>query len=201
MATDWSLKGTYFESCNCDVVCPCIFLHPPTQGFCEAFPAWHIDEGYLGDTRLDGLNVAAWLHAPGALTDGNWKLALYIDEQADEAQKDALTQIYGGQVGGHPAVIASFVGEVMGVKSVPIEYRVEGRQRTLRIPGVGEAEMEAINGENDNEVTVQNHPLAVCPGFPHVVNETRKLDYKDYGHEQSVSGTSGLSASFAYQPD
>ncbi len=201
MMVDWSLKGTYFESCNCDYVCPCIFLQAPTQGFCEALPAWHIEKGHFGDTSLDGLNVVIWLRSPGTLTDGDWKLALYVDDRASEVQKDALTKIYGGEVGGHPAVLASFVGELLGVKSVPIEFNEDGRKRSITIPHVVSTEMQTLNGENDQEVVVQNHPLAVCPGFPHVISETRKLEYSDYGLTQSVAGTSGLSASFAYQPD
>ena len=32
----WSLEGTYAENCNCDVMCPCLYLQTPTEGFCEA---------------------------------------------------------------------------------------------------------------------------------------------------------------------
>src|SRR5438132_11609702 len=62
--TEWRIKGDYFENCNCDVVCPCLFspLAPfastPTQGACEVAFAFHIDEGSYGEASLDGLNVA-----------------------------------------------------------------------------------------------------------------------------------------------
>ena len=78
----------------------------------------------MGDVNLDGLSVAAWLHSPGELTGGGWRLALYIDERANEAQTAALTKIYGGEVGGHPAVLAGLVGELMGVKSVITSYSI-----------------------------------------------------------------------------
>jgi len=87
---NWSLQGDYFESCTCDLVCPCIFLMPPTKGYCEALVAWHIKKGSMGSTKLDGLNVVVWLRSPKILTDGNWRLALYIDDRADEKQKEAL---------------------------------------------------------------------------------------------------------------
>ena len=198
--TDWSLKGNYFESCTCDLVCPCIFLMPPTLGYCEALVGWHIENGHMNGTQLNGLNVAVWLHSPGSLTEGNWRLALYIDDQADDEQKDALTKIYGGEVGGHPAVLAGFVSDLMGVKSVPIEYREEGKKHHLVIKGIAENEMYSIDGEDGGDVKVDNHPLAVSPGFPLTVSRSKTVTYTDHGIDWSQSETVGLAAPFAYQP-
>lgn len=199
MAAKWSLEGTYFEACNCDIVCPCIFLRPPSRGFCQAFVAWHIDKGSFGDVKLDNLNVSVWLHSPESLTNGNWRLALYLDSKGNKEQQDALTQIYGGKVGGHPAVLASFVTELMGVKAVPIEYSVKGKQRHLTVEGIGEIDMEAIAGEGDGEVKITGHPLAVSPSNPAVVSKAKRLSFHDYGVDWHLSGTTGLSAPFAYQ--
>jgi len=101
------------------------------------------------------------------LTDGNWRLALYIDDRANAGQKDALTRIYSGEVGGHPAVLAGFVKGLMGVKSAPIEFHEEGKKHHLVIKGIAENEMYSIEGEDGGDVRVENHPLAVSPGFPH----------------------------------
>ncbi len=198
--SNWSLKGNYFESCNCDLVCPCIFLMPPTQGHCKALVAWHIAEGKMEDTRLDNLNVAIWLHSPGSLTDGNWRLALYIDERANEAQKDALTQIYGGQAGGHPAVLAGFVTELMGVKTAKIEFTESGKKHHLIIKDVAENEMYSLDGEDGGEVKVTNHPLAVSPANAAVISKSKTLKFKDYDVDWAESETVGLSAAFFYQP-
>ena len=198
--TDWSLKGNYFEACTCDLVCPCIFLMPPTQGYCEALVGWHIENGHMNGTKLDGLNVAVWLHSPGSLTDGNWRLALYIDDTADDEQKDALTKIYGGEVGGHPAVLAGFVSDLMGVSSARIEYREEGKKHHLVINGIAENEMYSIDGEDGGDVKVDNHPLAVSPGFPVTVSRSKTVTYTDHGIDWSQSQTVGLAAPFSYQP-
>lgn len=37
MAPNWNAKGDYFETCNCQTLCPCIFLSPPTEGIA---PCW-----------------------------------------------------------------------------------------------------------------------------------------------------------------
>ena len=84
--------------------------------------AWHINQGHLGNQSLDGLNVALAPYSPGTMIDGNWQAALYVDEQADDTQLDALVQIFSGQQGGHPAILMSFVSEVLGVKKVKIDY-------------------------------------------------------------------------------
>lgn len=197
---DWKLEGKYFESCTCDLVCPCIFLMPPSKGFCEAFVCWDIAKGHKDGTDLSGLKVAAWLHAPGLLTDGGWKLALYIDKNADDSQKEALTQIYGGDVGGHPAVIASLVGEVIGVHSAGIDIKMDPKRKELTVEGAGYIKMDALEGEDGGDVTVKNHPLAVAPGYPIIVHKSEKLEYNDHGKQWEQSGTVGLAADFTYQP-
>ena len=83
----WSLEGDYAENCNCDIMCPCLYLQTPTEGFCEAMLVWDIKKGHLNDVTLDGLKVSIWLHAPGPqLTEGGFKIALYIDENASDEQ-------------------------------------------------------------------------------------------------------------------
>jgi hypothetical protein len=83
----------------------------PTTGDCKLLVAWHIDQGHLDNQVLDGLNVALACYSPGNMIDGNWKAALYVDEQADDSQVDALVQIFSGRQGGHPAILMSFVGK------------------------------------------------------------------------------------------
>ncbi len=130
----WNLKGTYFETCNCDVACPCVFLSPPTEGECRVLIAWHIDQGQDDQTDLAGLNVAIAVTAPGTMVETKWRAALYLDERASDAQKQALTKIFAGQAGGHPAVFASFVEDVLGVASVKIDYRAAGQAAEPRDP-------------------------------------------------------------------
>ncbi|NKC15538.1 MAG: DUF1326 domain-containing protein [Gammaproteobacteria bacterium] len=201
MPKDWRLEGTYFEGCNCDTPCPCIFLQPPSQGFCEAFVGWHIARGHADGVSLDDLNVSAWLHAPGSLTDGGWKLALYVDERADDKQQAAIEKIWSGEGGGHLAIIASLVGEVKGVKKVPIEYREYGKARQLRVEGVGELNMDELGGEGGRPVLITNHPLAVAPGNATTINVVSSAKYSDYDVKSwGATATTGLSAPFVYGP-
>jgi hypothetical protein len=199
MSRKWSLTGSYFETCNCNAACPCIFLSDPTEDACTVLVGWHVDKGNYENTKLDGLNVALAVHSPGKMVATKWKAALYFDNKASEEQQKALTQIFTGQAGGHPAVLVSFVGEVLGVKCVPIDYRADGKRRSLKIEGVAEAEIEALSGANGAAVTINDHPLAIAPGYAATVATSKKLDYHDYGLHWEVSERNGLFSPFAYQ--
>ncbi|MDQ3410809.1 MAG: DUF1326 domain-containing protein, partial [Chloroflexota bacterium] len=102
----WSITGDYFENCNCAVVCPCLFSpaapfsSPPTEGACEVAFAFHLDRGSFGDVSLDGLNAVLIARTPGPMIDGNWQVALYLDERADAGQQQALQAIFAGSAGG-----------------------------------------------------------------------------------------------------
>ena len=78
-STNWEIKGTYFESCNCNIACPCVFLEPPSTGECTVLIAWQVESGNYDGTELDGLNVALAAYVPGNMIEVDWKVALYID--------------------------------------------------------------------------------------------------------------------------
>ena len=199
MAEKWKLTGTYFESCNCDAACPCVFLSDPTEGTCTVLVAWHIDKGKYGNVSLDGLNVALAAHAPGNMVKTKWKAAAYFDERVTETQGNALHEIFGGKAGGHPEVLMSFVGELLGAHSVPIEFRAEGKKRSVRIGTAGESAIEAIAGQGGAEVTVTNHPLAIAPGYPAVAARSERVSFHDHDLNLDVSEKTGFYSPFTYQ--
>lgn len=195
----WNLAGTYFETCNCEVACPCVFLSPPSMGDCTVLVGWHVDHGQFNGVPLNNLNVALAVRSPGNMIQGNWQAALYVDDRATAEQKNALTQIYTGKAGGHPAMLVSFVTQFLGTKSVPIDYKAEGKRRSLRIPGVAEAEIEALPGQDGSEATISGHPLCIAPGHPAVVAKSKRLSYRDYDFQWEISGRNGFYSAFAYQ--
>jgi hypothetical protein len=85
-----------------------------------------------------------------------WDVALYLDSRATPPQRDALTQIFSGQAGGHPAVVASFIGRALGIKSAVIDYQASGNKRSVKIGDIAEAEVEAIQGQNQQQATISN---------------------------------------------
>jgi len=199
MDTQWKVAGTYFEACNCEAACPCVFTSPPTDGECNALVGWHIDQGGFANTRLDGLNVALFAHAPGHMLQTKWKVALYVDEKADASQQDALTKIFSGAAGGHLAALGPLVGEVLGVRSAAIDYRANGKHRSLTIPHLAEMEIEALAGQNGEEVTLSKVPFTVVPDYPAVECHSKRLSFHDHGFDLEISKKNGFYSPFNYQ--
>src|SRR5712692_7207299 len=85
MASKWGLSGSYFEACNCDVACPCVFTSAPTEGKCTVLLAWHINKGKYGDVALDGLNVVLAAFAPGHMLQVKWDIALIPGRESHTA--------------------------------------------------------------------------------------------------------------------
>ena len=199
MADKWSITGTYFEACNCEAACQCVFLSPPDVDECTLLVAWHIDSGTIGDVSLDGFNVALAIHSPGHMTQVQWRVALYLDERTSQAQQDALTQIFAGQAGGHFAVLGAHIGEVLGVTKVAISYQAEGKRRSLRIPDIADVEIEGIEGGGGAEVTVSGNPLGIVPGEPMIVGRSTRLSYHDHGMDWEITAKNGFYSPFTYQ--
>lgn len=199
MAENWQVRGTYLEACTCLPVCPCNFTSAPTEGECKVVVAWHIDEGNYGATDLAGLNVAFFAYAPGHMMETKWRVALYTDDRASPQQAEALGKIFSGQEGGHLSALAPLIGEVLGVKAVPIEYHGEGTRRSVRVGNVAEADIEALSGQGDRLVEVHNVPFTVVPDQPMVVAKASRYRYDDYGLSVDISGRNGYYSPFAYQ--
>jgi hypothetical protein len=139
---EWHFSGDYFENCNCSVVCPCFvskaapLTSRPTEGVCDVALIFHIESGSYDDTVLDGLNVALAVHTPGPMGEGNWTVAAYIDQNANDKQTEALGAIFTGAAGGPIAQLTPLFGKNLGAKKVPITYRVEGKKRSAEIPNI-----------------------------------------------------------------
>jgi hypothetical protein len=93
----WEIKGRELVNCTCDYGCNCQFAGLPDKGHCYAVAGIQIDQGHHGETRLDGLRVAAIFKWPGPIHEGNGAAIAFVDERADEAQRAALLRIMTGQ--------------------------------------------------------------------------------------------------------
>lgn len=104
------------------------------MGYCQGVGAWHINKGSYGDVSLDGLGLGFALNSPAALHEGNLTLAAFIDEQADEKQREALLQIASGQAGGQPFdIIASLVTNMLEPQIVRFEFNVDGKNSSVKL--------------------------------------------------------------------
>jgi len=142
----WNLKGSYVETCSCDLICPCnaTFDHGATYDYCRVTLVFNIREGEIEGTDIGGLKVAAIADTPKVMTEGNWRLGFFIDERANDEQADKLQQVFTGQLGGPMAMLGPLVGEVAGVERVPIDVQDDGVRHSVRIGDVIDFEIEDI---------------------------------------------------------
>ncbi|MET9955394.1 DUF1326 domain-containing protein [Streptomyces sp. NPDC006339] len=124
--TNWHLKGEWFDVCSCSMPCPCTFAQAPTNGACLFTLVWHIHEGHYGNERLDGLGVVALGEFAGNMwaddTDATMTVMFYIDAKGTPAQRDAMEEIFRGNVGGWPGKFGSLISDVREVRYAPIDF-------------------------------------------------------------------------------
>ena len=146
----WKASGDWFDVCSCNIPCPCVFAQAPTNGECEGVIAYHIKNGYYGNTPLDGLNVLGLTYFKGNIWAGETKLsgAFFFDERANEQQRDALQMIFTGKAGGFMAELAKLIGDVRGIDYASIKFEVADDLSywSAEIPGKVVARAEALTG-------------------------------------------------------
>jgi hypothetical protein len=142
----WNLKGSYVETCSCELMCPCNLSldHGATYDFCRVTLVFDIREGEIDGTEIGGLKVAAIADTPKVMSDGNWRLGVFIDDQASDEQADKLVQVFGGQLGGPMAALGPLIGEMLGVERARIEVRHDGLRHSVRIGEAIDFEVEDI---------------------------------------------------------
>jgi hypothetical protein len=146
----WKASGDFFDVCSCNIPCPCTFAQSPTYGDCEGVLAYHIKNGYYGETSLDGLNVLALSYFKGNVWAGETKVSIasFIDERANQQQREALQMIFTGKAGGFMAEFAKLLGDVRGMNFAPIKFEVADDLSywNAEIPGKVVAKAEALGG-------------------------------------------------------
>jgi hypothetical protein len=142
----WQLAGSYFETCSCDLVCPCTasLALGATHDRCNVTLVFHVNQGNVDGTDVSGLTVAAIADTPKVMSEGNWRLGVFIDAAATDAQAKQLGAVFSGARGGPMAALGPLVGEHLGVERAPIEVREDGLRHSVRIGDVVDFEIEDV---------------------------------------------------------
>ena len=162
----WQVRGQYYETCNCDFVCPCVpgqMAVKPTQGSCLFAMAYQIEEGRFGSLTLDGLGFIVIGLTPAEMGKGNWSVGVIVDARATAEQRDAIVTVASGSAGGPMAALAGLIGTFLGVESAPITFDRQGRTWSVRAGDMVEMSATGASGLNpDAELRFQNtgHPAA-----------------------------------------
>lgn len=142
----WNVSGSYFETCSCNVVCPCTasLTLGATHDRCRVTLVFNVKQGAVDGTDVSGLTVAAIADTPKVMSDGNWRLGVFIDASANDEQAEKLGGVFSGALGGPMAGLAPLIGENLGVQRVPIQLQEEGLKHSVRIGDAVDFEIENI---------------------------------------------------------
>ncbi len=142
----WKLNGSYFETCSCDLVCPCTasLALGATGDRCKVTLVFHIRHGEIEGTDVSGLTVAAVADTPQIMSDGNWRLGVFIDAAASDAQAEKLGGVFSGALGGPMEALGPLIGENLGVERAPIVVREEGLSHSVQIGDAIDFEVEDV---------------------------------------------------------
>jgi hypothetical protein len=142
----WKLRGSYFETCSCDVVCPCTasLSFGATHDRCKVVLVFHVETGEVEGVDVSGLTVAAVADTPKVMTDGNWRLGVFMDAAASDEQAEKLGAVFSGSLGGPMAALGPLIGENLGVEVARIEVREEGLRHSVQIGEAVDFEIEDV---------------------------------------------------------
>ncbi|MEM8753370.1 MAG: DUF1326 domain-containing protein [Pseudomonadota bacterium] len=191
--SSWRLKGELAMNCNCDVFCPCVIslgAARPTQGYCQTWFGVKCDKGHFGDADLTGLNVALMIDIPGRMGEGNWTVALYIDELADKKQFAGLEKIMTGDAGGTTGLFKLLVGNYLGARKEPVTFTIaDDGVRTVTAGRAVMGSIKPLEGVEPGEgVTIHNTPYWMGPVVTTAVGLKSKV--RDFGRVWNFDGKS-----------
>jgi hypothetical protein len=197
----WRIRGTYFESCNCEAICPCRRIDGgsggrSTHGVCLGVLSWLIEEGAADGTDLSGLPVAMATRYSDNEPGSPWTWVLYIDARASREQRTALQDIFTGRLGGDADrhfPWAWKVSELVAVRPVEIDVDHTRRRQLLRIR---DRVSVRIRDRYDGEETV----TCVIPGHERAGEElvADELLVDDGALAFNYRGVCGYGSTFDY---
>jgi hypothetical protein len=201
----WQVRGSYFEACNCDAICPCRSVHgqpggPSTYGVCFGTLSWHIHEGHAGPTDLRDLKVVISLrYYDNVEPTTRWEVICYVDDRADDAQLSALAHIFLGRVGGTVArQYGPAIGDVVAVRRARIT--VEHVDARKRIDVVGYLHVEA-----EGEASEPGAVRCGIPGFAHpgteLFGDVLRSDDETFRWEIRGKRNAAFATDFDYRAD
>ena len=188
----WAMTGELFMSCSCEVFCPCVISlgkHPPTEGHCHAWMAIRTDDGHYDGESLAGINIAILADIPGRMGEGQWKVAVYVDDSASYKAYHGILQILSGKAGGSTGLLSMLIGEVLGAERIKVVIEGEGPMRRIEVGKKIQGEIVAQRGSaGEAPVTVSNSRYWIGPEI--IVAESRKSRVRDFGRVWDFTGKS-----------
>jgi hypothetical protein len=164
---EWRVRGSYFEACNCEAICPCRSVGGRPGGassFGECFGAlsWHVHQGHADETDLSSLQVVMSIRYLDRVQPNTpWEVVLYVDRAADEDQRAAIADIFLGRAGGTVAhLYGPAIGDVHVVRSARITLEHVAPRKRIGVVGY-------LTVDAEGDASAAGDVRCGIPGFDH----------------------------------
>lgn len=191
--TDWAIKGELFLNCSCEVFCPCVVSlgeHPPTYGSCKAWMAIRIDSGHYENESLDGINIGLMVEIPGSMGEGDWRVAVYVDDKATQKAYNGILKIMSGSAGGTTGLFTFLVSTIIHAERTKVEINHEGNVRSIKVGKKIQGAIEEVIGKDGKTpIEIKNTKYWMGPDI--TVARGLKSKVRDHGRVWNFDGKSG----------
>jgi hypothetical protein len=197
----WHIEGDYFESCNCEAICPCRMVGGvpggrSTYGICMGVLSWLVREGHADGVDLGGLAAAFVIRYDDDEPGSPWSFVVHVDERGSDEQREALASILTGKLGGEDVLRLPWVRkprEELAVRASPIELRVDGDRKELRVGSAVElAATKPFPTEERVSCVIPGHHIAGTEYY------AERLAVHDEPFEWELEGNCAFVCPFSY---
>jgi len=197
----WHIEGDYFESCNCEAICPCRTVGGvpggrSTYGICMGVLSWLVHEGHADGVDLGGLAAALVIRYEDDEPGSPWSFVVHVDERGTEEQSEALASILTGKLGGEDVLRLPWVrkpSEELAVRASPIELRVDGDRKELRVGSAVElAATKPFPTEERVSCVIPGHHIAGTEYY------AERLAVHDEPFDWELEGNCAFVSTFSY---
>jgi hypothetical protein len=200
-AVSFRVRGSYFESCNCEAICPCRMVRGvkggrSTYGVCHGALSWRVDDGAIGDVNVAGLAAALVYSYDDDETGSPWTLVLHVDQRGSREQQGVLADLFLGRFPGSHMDTLPWIRKarhLVDVRSSAIEHIPEGDGHYLRVG-------DAISVRATRRVEDQGRVSCIVPGYERIGTElvADELVVDDGPFAWELSGNCAFAADFEY---
>ena len=190
----YQLEGTLLEVCSCDTLCPCWIGEDPDNGTCDTVIAYNLTKGKIRGVDVSGLSIVNVGHIPGNVLDGNWRIAVFVDDKASDEQMEAMLDAFNGKLGGPLADLAQLVGEVVSVERAPISHTIVDGAGTLNVGDKVDCAMHPYRGPDGSITTLNNSVFSTVPGAPAYVAiaDHQRINVPEHGYQWELEGKNAI---------
>jgi hypothetical protein len=190
----YQLEGSLLEVCSCNTLCPCWIGEEPDNGTCDTVIAYNLTSGKIRGIDVSGLSIVNVGHIPGNVLDGNWRIAIYVDDRASDEQMEALLDAFGGKLGGPLADLAGLVGEIVAVERAPISHTIVDGAGTLNVGDKVDCAMHPYRGPDGSITTLNNSVFSTVPGAPAyvAVADHQRIDVPEHGYQWALENKNAI---------